>query len=70
MKEVSWATDLKDAGEFQSHHIESTPSGQSYGLNGLNGHVPCNHVAVFEYTKATIRLSHNDGRMVVSREAR
>lgn len=67
MKELNWATALKDAGEFQSHRIESTPSGQSYGLNG---HVPCNHVAVFEYTKATIRLSHNDGRMVVSREAR
>lgn len=67
MKEVSWATALKDAGEFQSHHIESMPNGQAYGLDG---HVPCNHVAVFEYTKATIRLSHADGRMVVMREMR
>ena len=66
-KELTWAAALKDAGEFQSHHIESTPNGQAYGLND---HVPCNHVAVFEYTKATIRLSHADGRMVVTREAK
>ena len=66
-KELTWAQALQNAGEFQSHHIESVPNGQSYGING---HVPCNHIAVFTYAKATIRLAHADGRMQVTREAR
>ena len=64
-KELNWAQALEGAGEFQSHHTESVPNGQVYGLNG---HVPCNHTAVFIYTKATIRLAHVDGRMQVTRE--
>ncbi len=36
-----------------SYHIESTPNGQSYGTPG---HIPCNHVAVFEYASNTVRF--------------
>ena len=63
--ELSWAEALSNAGDFQSHHIESTPNGQSYGKEG---HIPCDHVAVFDYTRATIRLANLHDRMVITKE--
>lgn len=47
MKRLSampWGRDLI------GHRVASTPNGRSYGING---HVPCDHVAVFEYPDCT-----------------
>ena len=36
-----------------SSRVESIPNGRMYGLNG---HIPCDHVAVFEYASCQRRF--------------
>ena len=52
---ADWTAALKGNGELVNQWIESTPNGQQYGNPG---HVPSDHVAVFEYQRATVRLSY------------
>jgi hypothetical protein len=40
--------------------VESIPNGRSYGREG---HVPCDHVAVFEYEDCTRRFDGTDWTM-------
>lgn len=56
---ANWTEALRGAGELVSQRVDSTPNGQSYG--GPD-HVPSDHVAVFEYQRATVRL-HGDGML-------
>lgn len=54
---MNWEQALKNSGDYIGFTIESIPNGQSYGKEG---HVPSDHVAVFEYKKAFIRLSSGE----------
>lgn len=56
---ADWTAALKGNGELVNQWIDSTPNGQAYGSPG---HVPSDHVAVFEYQRATVKL-HGDGRL-------
>jgi hypothetical protein len=56
---ADWTAALTGNGELVNQWIDSTPNGQTYGSPG---HVPSDHVAVFEYQRATVKL-HGDGRL-------
>lgn len=53
---ADWHFGLPDDGNLVEAKVVSTPNGMSYGING---HIPCNHVAVFTYAKA-VKTFHGD----------
>ncbi len=47
---------LPQSGDMISSRVEAVPNGQHYGKDG---HIPCDHIAIFEYPDCTRTFDKN-----------